>query len=473
MAHEVIHAIDYLETDFKNEPDMFEPYFENEAIAELGFSYENAVSSSSPSAFAGTDLLEINVGQTEAMIVREHADPVPPLGFWLRRYWPDITDASLAQEMQPVLQDPGPSCMNEIYPIPLSFYQDMQQEDFWNVAVMNFGISLLQYRGGKEGVRYTYIAKKNRSYAWRTRERFTSLFQPFSILDGQFRVSIDAINAAVQMTPEQRTAMEFGRAFLTSSTLEEKFWTNSQAQEQEIQKIANAMDTATQILPTPENKLAFSQAIHGMVKYALENHENMIQSICDLELVNKTTYSDRRRILREWNRGTRIFLRRLDAHLRQAGLDSEQELIRLEQARMVLWNHFDLATRDGADWVEMQLVQMVGNCQLPEDFLLMKALCDTILAAPDVSIFGESFARIYLFEQEKEMLGGTNDSWVERYEKVQLVHSRLLQLMTDLPEKWKVTMGNMRNMCKAAIEFVMPLPLSPLPDGKNGNMNLG
>lgn len=406
------------------------------------------------------------------MIVGDHANAVPPLGFWLRKYWPDVTDASLAQEMQPILRDPGPSHMNEIYPIPLSFYQDIQQEDFWNVAVMNFGTKLLQYRASKVGVRYTYRAKDNRSYACRTRERFTPILHPFSILNGQFRVSVDAINAAIQTTPEQRTAMEFGRGILASSTLEDRFWTDSQAQEQEIQKIADSMNTATHILPTPGKRLAFSQVIHGMIKHALENHENMIQTISSLEVVNKTTFPDRRRILREWNRGTRIFLRRLDSHLRQAGLDAEQELIRLEQARMVLWNPFDLATQDGADWREFELMQMVENCQLPNDFLLMKALCDTILAAPDLSIFGESCARIYLFEREKGVLGGTNDSWVERYEEVQLVHGRLLQLTKTPPEKWKVMMRDMRELCKAAIEFAMPLPLSTLPDNDAGDMDL-
>jgi hypothetical protein len=38
-----MHAIGYLSADLNNEPDRLEIYFEEQAVAELGFSYEDAV----------------------------------------------------------------------------------------------------------------------------------------------------------------------------------------------------------------------------------------------------------------------------------------------------------------------------------------------------------------------------------------------------------------------------------------------
>jgi hypothetical protein len=60
IAHEIMHAVGYLECLELDRPGRLgkELYFENEPIAELGFSYENAVRSLLPSHHALLSIID-------------------------------------------------------------------------------------------------------------------------------------------------------------------------------------------------------------------------------------------------------------------------------------------------------------------------------------------------------------------------------------------------------------------------------
>jgi len=258
------------------------------------------------------------------------------------------------------------------------------------------------------------------------------------------------------MTPAQRHLMEFGRVFLMSSALEKLFWTNSEQQRQQMKNIDHAMSMATNMPSVPQNQQDIGVAILDLVQLAMENHEKMIETILELESINKVEYTDRRNILREWNRGTRVFLRRLDSHLRKHGQDAEEEMLRLEFARMVLWNPEDKNMQHGADYAEMQLVDRLTSMVLPTDYQMIRVVCGTILETGDVSIFGESYARVVLLEIDE----GTPYGWMERYDLVTKVQSRLQLLAKDPPRKWIAAMSILVQKCELLVKrlrsFVLP-----------------
>jgi len=53
----------------------------------------------------------------------------------------------------PVLCDPGTSNIQDMYPVLIIFYQDVQQDHFWDLAVRKFGHKILHRRPVKQGSR--------------------------------------------------------------------------------------------------------------------------------------------------------------------------------------------------------------------------------------------------------------------------------------------------------------------------------
>jgi hypothetical protein len=56
----------------------------------------------------------------------------------------------------PVLCDPGTSNIQDMYPVLIMFYQDVQQDHFWDLAVRKFGHKILHHRSVKQGSRVYY-----------------------------------------------------------------------------------------------------------------------------------------------------------------------------------------------------------------------------------------------------------------------------------------------------------------------------
>ncbi len=83
-------------------------------------------------------------------------EPGLPLGFWHRRFWPTVDDRHWQPYDNPVLKNPGPSPDCEMFPTPISFYEDVHQEQFWSIAVRQFGHSIMKYRSATEGVYHPY-----------------------------------------------------------------------------------------------------------------------------------------------------------------------------------------------------------------------------------------------------------------------------------------------------------------------------
>jgi hypothetical protein len=154
--------------------------------------------------------MKINLGITEPF-----PQPGPPLGFWIMANWPDFCDTRVHDVALPILQNPGPRMWNDIYPIPISFYEDIQQEDFWSIAVRKLGYGLLQFRAVTEGahIEYTLTDEKAKGYR-RSRAERISVSHPFPAIHWKFRKSVKTLKEAQNLSPEDRTALQFGLSFL-------------------------------------------------------------------------------------------------------------------------------------------------------------------------------------------------------------------------------------------------------------------
>jgi len=156
--------------------------------------------------------MKINLSVTEPF-----PQPGPPLGFWIMTNWPDFRDTRVNDVDLPILENPGPRMWNDVYPIPISFYQDVQQEDFWSIAIRKLGHGLLQFRAVKEGahIKYTLTDKKTRGYR-RSRAERISVSHPFPAVHWKLRKSVKTLKEAQNLSPEDRTALQFGLSFLAS-----------------------------------------------------------------------------------------------------------------------------------------------------------------------------------------------------------------------------------------------------------------
>jgi hypothetical protein len=132
-------------------------------------------------------------------------------------HWPDFRDTRVNDVDLPVLANPGPRMWNDVYPIPLSFYQDVQQEDFWSIAVRKLGHGLLQFRAVKEGahIKYTLTDEKTKGYR-RSRAERISVSHPFPAIHWKLREKVKTLKEAQSLSPEDRTALQYGLSFLAS-----------------------------------------------------------------------------------------------------------------------------------------------------------------------------------------------------------------------------------------------------------------
>jgi hypothetical protein len=93
----------------------------------------------------------VNGGKPRSLMDR----PGIPMGTWFLSEWPSTEDIKQKNPDSCVLRDPDPFTHQIEYPISVSFYEDMQQEDFW-ASVRTYGHKLFYYRSLKVGTRYQF-----------------------------------------------------------------------------------------------------------------------------------------------------------------------------------------------------------------------------------------------------------------------------------------------------------------------------
>jgi hypothetical protein len=429
-----MHAIGMLATDLAGNFVDNELYFEIQPVAELGSSYEDAVMIF-PRLVSQVypNMAQMNIGQTEPMVQKDPPDSVPPFGFWLRRFWPDFNDC-MCSEM-PTLKNPGPLHYNELYPIPVSFYQDMQQEEFWAIAVKNYGPSVLHYRAVKQGSRVFYWPDDAGEMRRTKPQRISFDDHPFATLNDRFRNAMAAMSAVVDMSPEDRKAIAFGRGFLMSSNLEAQFWNDSYMQKSAVENVLQAMGQAVRGTSNRAAREVALTSLCTILQGAIVNHERMIAGILSMEELNATTYPDRRDALLTWNQGTRRFFRAIEKK-KNIHVSVEEELLRLEQARMVLWNPKDLAYQNGRDWDEFVSVQQfvaASEADSIEGAHAFKAIRMKVMSAPDCSLFAQCALDVLYFQKTQAL----SHRWDEKMASLIVAGKRLEILQAGAPAAWK------------------------------------
>lgn len=419
----------------------------------------------------------MHVGQTLAMITPQAPWRCPPLGYWHKKEWPDATNLALGGEdaYLPVLINPGVALNNYVYPIALPFYEDMQQEEFWDTAVSHFGLDVLKFRTVKQGSYLTFEVDRNATngFRWLTTSRISSYTHPFGVLNDQFRAILDTLDVqnassvlgeAAALTPAERTVLQFGKAFVMSSNLESQFWDNSQAQRDQIDEMNRAVTTAVNNTQMDlDDKNTLNMAMLGFVKQAMDNHEQLIANILSAESLNATIFSGRRGLVRDWNRGTRILLRRLNGMIKRIQQTTENELLLLERARMILWDSANQDTQNGFDWTEYQTIRSLDNLTSPNDDPIIRNTCQLILAAPEMTLVGECYARLALFDIDKAVFNGFD----VRYGHLVLVQTRLNYLCSAAPATWLPEMKALKEAWRTA--DAAPVPQAP-PDPRRARL---
>ncbi|EHK97016.1 hypothetical protein M7I_7271 [Glarea lozoyensis 74030] len=114
--HSIWNALKYEEDAERAQRGEPEPYIGSTQLAEIGYAFEHKVFSGIPEPFR-----RYPEDGFEGMTL--------PLGFWCQAIWPTTRWAE--QSANPVLKTPELPETQEMYPIPVTFYEDMQSEDFW------------------------------------------------------------------------------------------------------------------------------------------------------------------------------------------------------------------------------------------------------------------------------------------------------------------------------------------------------
>jgi hypothetical protein len=339
--------------------------------------------------------------------------------------------------MTPTLTAPGPLTYSEYFPIPMSFFQDIQQENFWSIGVRQFGNSIFHYRTLTEGARKDYNVtdeaegKFKKSKAARFKER-TNLKND-NRLNWKFRFDLKGLKAAINLTPDERIAMKFGQRLLLSSKMQQDFFNDVEEQEASIQSITDTITSATLAGNSPDNIRKTFLSIFTFTQQAIRNHERMVAGTISQENADGVAYSNRRAKLLAWNKGTRSFARQLVDADGGRNLDLNAEELQLELCRMALWYPTDAATKSGTDWLEILILQNARQALNSGNVQDCRNTCTRLLRENWRSLFADCAARAILFSLEKNV----SEGWPGRVVELQAIAGILESLKAGAPAYWK------------------------------------
>ncbi|OWP02859.1 hypothetical protein B2J93_3439 [Marssonina coronariae] len=403
--------------------------------------------------YLSTDLIGnyVNLGVAGPFIVE---DGSLPLGWFFSRYWPTGSDIENADDLE--LINPGVQLFDEIFPIPLSFYEDVHQEEFWSVAVRKFGHGIFHYRTRREGTRVQQTRDPlTGKITARGGTRFRTFNQTFSTQTNEFIASVESMEKLLDLRPSDRAAMRFGRSLILSSQAEEEFWENTASQEELAETAMTAMANASQAASTDDNSRIVLTGLLQCMREAISNHQIQIAAIRSLETINNTRYPDRRAALRGWNRGTRVFLRKLKAVDTINAIDVEAPLLDLEICRMYLYDPMDQSLQASEEFIEIQSIAFARAFFDDGELIQCRDLCVGVLISPWCSIFAQCGAEAILFALDRDVSAG----WDERKAHLGRLVIRLEYCIAGAPAAWKSHWDILKT------ELVKPASLIPKPAG--------
>ncbi|TGO63846.1 hypothetical protein BCON_0010g00110 [Botryotinia convoluta] len=387
LVHEIVHAINFVcpridGTRVKNPDDENPPwFFDEEPLAEAGFSFEVALNGGTVRSFT---------------MVRGM-----PYGHWFETIWPSVESQDLCGSKSITLMNPGPFDYQERFPIPASFYEDMQQREFWDYMVHRFGHKLFHYRSINHGVRLNFdIYTKNRTPI-KFRDISTIRIGPVTpglghddqILRERWE-SVHAILGAQGEPEERKIAQSFGMSLLQSSKIESSFWTHEETQRRGVAAIFEHLRIQS---VSEEEKLSNFTHLIGFMWTIVQNHKNKIDALlksgqADIPQIQIPS-EERRRALLAWNRGTSIFVNQCSKQFPNASEDHKFQLstlgLSLEILRLQLFSP-DLRTetiKSGPGFMELALLLHLQDSFLKGDRVLCRDFVKRIREIEGCSLF--------------------------------------------------------------------------------------
>ncbi|KAF7911867.1 uncharacterized protein EAE98_011810 [Botrytis deweyae] len=322
IVHELVHAIELArnypsrEIKMMTPPASIEPYFEEEALAELGYSYENAV----------------NGGYIETML-NGTIWKNRPLGYWLVTPWPTmemiLTYTSSIENPQ-LDGDPQPPNYKYLHPIPVTVYEDVQSISFWEHAVRPYGHKILYYRTMRSSVGI----KVEDEYVW-GRNDITGRVNvsPLRNESKSFVDDVERLKNSVNCTPEEKKILQIGNKLIKTAGYAAVFWSDSTVQRQSINEYIMMIEDSEMNNLKDKN---IRVRMFNILMKATENHVSLMQNQLRIDELNHTISADRRIDLLKFNRGMRALIHRVKLEWQ---IELSHPVIRLS----TILNHLEMA----------------------------------------------------------------------------------------------------------------------------------
>ncbi|KAF7874348.1 hypothetical protein EAF04_003020 [Stromatinia cepivora] len=274
IVHELIHAMELIRNHPNRNVKMTtpsvpsEPYFEDEALAELGYSYENAV-----------------------------VTPWPTMEMILT-YTTSIENPQLDGE-------PQPPDYKYLHPIPVTVYEDVQSASFWEHAVRPYGQKILYYRTMKASVGI----KVQDEYVW-GRDDITGRVHvsPLRNETKSFVDDMERLKNVTNRTPDEKQIFQIGDKLIKSAEHGAAFWSDSIVQRQNINEYITMIKDNEINNVKDEN---YRLQIFNVLMKATEKHIALMQNQLRLDRLNQNISTDRRIDLLKFNRGMRALIQKL------------------------------------------------------------------------------------------------------------------------------------------------------------------
>ncbi|RDL37666.1 uncharacterized protein BP5553_05099 [Venustampulla echinocandica] len=370
MVHEFMHAIWFAmwgtERDFNVKFPPDDPYFEDEPIAEAGFSMEQAM-------FGGTaNTMPDKPGTTH-------------FGHWIE-HWPNIESIALSSGV--VMLSPALQATRVVYPVRVSFYEEIHQEEFWDIGVRQFGFHLFNNRNLRVGIR------QELDVTW-TGEREPDIFDADSAPEmvASFRIlSRELLQAELLgLSPLQRKAQLLARSFLQSTIIENSF----------LQHSEQAATNMRHIMAEASTQGQYGNIMAQQKRYimeALKSHGIAAKSLANLQKANGTLYPDRRHNLLHWNKGMRTYLNEVENIMRANTPAAtperplREELSMLERCRMSIVCPPD--SEIPIEEIEDKRLGPAFHANTVGNKLLCLQLCSDITQEPSCTLLDACLARL-------------------------------------------------------------------------------
>jgi len=353
--------------------------------------------------------------------------------------WPDLLAAKIADI---VLRTPAIEPLQKFVPIQVSFFESIQQIDFWSVGVRKFGLDLIRtsqfsprmfslrlrstqgitYKGGPEVVKKRSLGKSN-----------------FVTDDAtKLEAKVQAIRLLAQQEPSLIAAMEYGQKILDQTSVKGNYATQADILEREMKSIFTAINQSS--------SLEILRNVLKPLDQARRAHEQMILSLERSERIGEAILLETRKDIVTWNRRTRIFVKLV--RLTYPGSDNdmeaqyiEDEAILLEVCRMSLFKPRDNETNDPESFAEIQKLQNAVAAMRENQINRTINLCDEIRSKMECSLFAYASAAILLAGIGR----GTLD---ERFLEAGMGHKVLGLLQNKCGVAWKEYVDIFMNMAK-------------------------